>query len=572
MLISNFHTGRVGYAGTPFAPDAQTFHTMKYLLPFFLVFFSALTRAQTPQLLYQRLMASGNRELKAGHYDLAYRKYAAALESTAWTDEKTAARTAMQRAEVLRIQEVERERDKARALAAQADTLRKYLQGDSTYEVFLRRGVDKFRNGAWEEAQYDLAIARFVRETPEVKKWAGLVSGAFLSQNLAEAGHLEEAMESIRQVSWQDSTNPGCRQLLQAIRDSRYRFKYVIGGRDPESVDKLSIDRVTFLSREIEGLTRIQDLNLTEVNLAKLPLEMWQTIGRLTALKSLTLNRNDLGAVPVTHWKAVGGLKALQSLDLSSNNLALWSPEAWTGLDQLPNLQVLNLNNDSLFFCLPEVWQIIGRRTGLHWLYLRGNGLSLLPPPLFDLTNLRKLDLAENGLSDLPTEINRLANLETLDLSNNFISRLPPELGDAKRLQHLNLHANNLYALPAEIGKMEQLQALDLSNNHLTRLPFEAGQLMRLRELNLQGNPGTDFLASAGQLTNLQNLNLSHCGLSNVPRQEWAALKNLIHLQKLILIGNNILDQSTQVYIKSLLPYCEVQFAAPKVKALPEKR
>ena len=64
-------------------------------------------------------------------------------------------------------------------------------------------------------------------------------------------------------------------------------------------------------------------------------------------------------------------------------------------------------------------------------LSLSASRLSAVPPVVFSLTLLRKLDLSHNELStaSLGCAWPSLPNLRSLDLSHNRFRQVPPELG-----------------------------------------------------------------------------------------------------------------------------------------------
>ncbi|XCN72476.1 MAG: COR domain-containing protein [Candidatus Electrothrix aestuarii] len=111
-------------------------------------------------------------------------------------------------------------------------------------------------------------------------------------------------------------------------------------------------------------------------------------------------------------------------------------------------------------------------------LNLSSRGLTELPPELFQLTNLIRLDLTNNELTSLPSEIAQLTNLEELKLRSNHLTTLPPEICCLTNLKRLELDQNELDEIPPEISLLPKLRWLDLSYNKLTKLPPEIGQLI----------------------------------------------------------------------------------------------
>ncbi len=104
---------------------------------------------------------------------------------------------------------------------------------------------------------------------------------------------------------------------------------------------------------------------------------------------------------------------------------------------------------------------------------------------IYELNDLRALNLHNKQLKELPPTIGHLTNLRRLDLDNNQLKELLPMIGQLANLQILHLHNNQLNELPPTIGTLTNLQYLRLYNNQLKELPSTIGQLTNLRKLYL---------------------------------------------------------------------------------------
>lgn len=107
---------------------------------------------------------------------------------------------------------------------------------------------------------------------------------------------------------------------------------------------------------------------------------------------------------------------------------------------------------------------------------------------MFNLINLRYLDLANNKISSLSNKIGNLNNLQTLYLYDNNLTYLPPEIGFLNNLQVLYLDCNDLTSIPSEFNKLTNLMYLHLYLNNLYSVPPEIGDLSNLICLYLDYN------------------------------------------------------------------------------------
>lgn len=155
-----------------------------------------------------------------------------------------------------------------------------------------------------------------------------------------------------------------------------------------------------------------------------------------------------------------------------------------TEIFQLPNLKVLDLSGN-LIRSLPEG---IGGLSGLEVLNLRANQLRELPGSIGGLLRLSRLDLEENQLASLPPELRSCDGLRVLRLSDNAFSEWP-EAALAPHIESLTLAHNALASLPPTVRMLRELHYLDLRHNRLQRLPDDLVLVEGLNQVLLQGNP-----------------------------------------------------------------------------------
>ena len=178
---------------------------------------------------------------------------------------------------------------------------------------------------------------------------------------------------------------------------------------------------------------------------------------------------------------------------------------------------------------------------------LGGIDLTLLPPELGRLTELRKLQMWNGAeyrfntvTGGIPPEFGSLAKLEILDVTENYLSGpIPAELGQLTNLSVLRLGGNDLSGpIPGELGALENLGELSLNGNNLGGgIPLELGRLEELRVLNLGSNLLTGSIPpELGGLTRLESLDLSNNLLTGSISPELGALESLTALS---LTGND---------------------------------
>ena len=193
----------------------------------------------------------------------------------------------------------------------------------------------------------------------------------------------------------------------------------------------------------------------------------------------------------------------------------------------------LDLSELSLDALPPELWKL----TQLTRLNLSNNNLSELPSNIMQLTDLTDLDVSSNTITNLPDELWQLSQLELLNLSSNpYSEQLQNDIFDLKHLRELSLSNLQLDSIPDKIWQLSQLTDLDLSKNKLSELPLTIGKLTQLKHLDLSNNILNGIPATIGNLLQLESVDLSSNYLFTLPEEFW----QLSQLEHLILDSNPI--------------------------------
>ena len=205
----------------------------------------------------------------------------------------------------------------------------------------------------------------------------------------------------------------------------------------------------------------------------------------------------------------------------------------------------------------PEIFE-------LEWLEkidLSGNNIVELPNLLLHFPQLRsfgfrweknkpipdwinrvselKVDLSQFNISDiLPYFIFYLTNLNTLNLNNNQLTSVPESITRLTNLNTLNLNNNQLTSIPESITRLTNLTTLHLSYNKLTSIPESITRITNLNKLHLNNNQISSVPGSINRITNLNTLDLSYNQLIVVPE----SITHLTNLTTLNLINNKLIS------------------------------
>lgn len=233
----------------------------------------------------------------------------------------------------------------------------------------------------------------------------------------------------------------------------------------------ISNNRLTEIPRAISQLQSLRELNLSLNYISALPDELFQLtqlsvldvssnkllsipshVSRLVSLEDLLLSYNELVELPAE----ICSLSSLMGLSLHHN--ALDHRSFPSDLSQLTNLLALDLSYN-LFGEIPPQICFLSSLQELVFSYNKLTYVREEKLPLSKLSSLLLLDLSHNQLTKFgpvaSIQICSLRELVVLSLNNNKLTLLPPGLWRLKNLRSLNIAGNPdlLTRIPDDIMK-----------------------------------------------------------------------------------------------------------------------
>uniref|UniRef100_A0A182JC55 Uncharacterized protein n=1 Tax=Anopheles atroparvus TaxID=41427 RepID=A0A182JC55_ANOAO len=356
------------------------------------------------------------------------------------------------------------------------------------------------------------------------------------------------------------------------------------------------IERDAFMAMPGLRELRLQNNSLHD----QLPMPFWN----LPGLKGIDISYNNFRRMDPN---LLVGVPSLRRLDISGNALSVIDSGAFS---HTPMLETVNISFNELALVHPATFRdlnhmfeldagsnrlqefIPGLPIAVERINLHGNKISQLPPPgsqLWDLPNLRMLDISGNQLTRLPRAVFKptpqlrvlalarnqlqsidegslsgLNRLEILNLQDNRVLALHERcFGPLENLRELNLQGNRIEVLvdnlldsnalleqfdasrnsiveisPKAFRKSRSLQTLDLSANQLRELPESLSGLTELREIDVSFNQITAL--SPNVLVSWRNLEELKVSNNKVNQLHQGSLRNLPLLQYLDLSSNEL--------------------------------
>ena len=189
--------------------------------------------------------------------------------------------------------------------------------------------------------------------------------------------------------------------------------------------------------------------------------------------------------------------------------------------------------NNNLITALPEwLWDL----KELRYLDISGNLVAKLPRGISH-SALGCLVASDNKLQILPEDFASAPYLQVVILNRNPFEHFPPTLC-CRNLKRLDMLETGLTELPDSVAEMENLVTLDLRKNLLEELPEAMGELHHLESLDLGENRLQSLPQSMAKLHDLKILRLAQNRFQEMPG--W--ISELKGLEELHLGGNTALS------------------------------
>lgn len=180
---------------------------------------------------------------------------------------------------------------------------------------------------------------------------------------------------------------------------------------------------------------------------------------------------------------------------------------------------------------------LISRLVNLEILVINNAGLTHIDPRVYDLAQLRVLDVSFNAITEVSEDIGKLRNLESLAVFQNDLKTLPESLGTIDGFNGIYMGQNMQLDVAQTLdvlARLPKLEYLGYGGRMMGTLPPGFGRLDTLKDLFLANNGLTEFPASLLSIKTLEYITLSNNQISEIPVE----LEQLENLKALVIREN----------------------------------
>lgn len=203
------------------------------------------------------------------------------------------------------------------------------------------------------------------------------------------------------------------------------------------------------------------------------------------------------------------------------------------GVFELKNIKHLELLNCNLDAVSDEIFNM----NWLEGLDLKSSKISSIPQKVGNMMNLEVLSLMHTNIDDIPNSISKLRKLKYLGLNGSKIDEVPNSISELTQLECLYLGKTKIKELPVGLSKLKKLKHLALWETDLQVLPEWVCEFKHLQGLYLGRTIGIKRLPEKiGELVNLKKLYLDGTGLNSLPD----SFGELINIEQITLSGTDI--------------------------------
>lgn len=192
---------------------------------------------------------------------------------------------------------------------------------------------------------------------------------------------------------------------------------------------------------------------------------------------------------------------------------------------QLKNLKYLDMSylrvNDSAI----DVIDL----SNLECFLAKNSGLTTLPDGFFCAKGLKYVDLSGSSIKRLPDNIGECINLEDIDLRGIEIKRLPDSFVRLTKLRYLDLSYTELEELPEDFFDChKELEYISFRNTHINELSPQISKLKSLRKIGWGNSELTQLpFEQLKGVPTLEYLDISNTALNIIPNNLCEILPNL---------------------------------------------
>ena len=217
-------------------------------------------------------------------------------------------------------------------------------------------------------------------------------------------------------------------------------------------------------------------------------------------------------------------------------------------LFQLPELKFLNVSNNNLvklpISTISNSFQSGWRCINIRSINISSNKLDILPAVIWKMRNLQELHAKNNSIREIESATEPCVKLKTINISQNQLSTVPQHIFLA---EEVNISSNRLEYLPECIWNSKILCNLNVSNNQIKEIHFPKCKCnSRLTSFTAKGK--RSFASEYKGTNSLSSIDLSSNNLTGFPKHLTCFA---YHLQKLNISNNPI----HILYIRLLPPY-----------------